>query len=133
MGGCSKTSIHDVTASIPRSPSSKSKTGTASAATPTLSGHLTISMLVIVMPCCSTSLAKGTSQTNEQARRYGVTGRRGLAFMEVVSEVSLLYLKNHLMVRKRAGHMQMSLVIVFQLMIVVSTCSLTRMIKKSSQ
>jgi hypothetical protein len=58
--------------------------GTASAATPTLSGHLTLSMLVIVMPCCSTSLAKGTSQTNEQAKRYTVTAVMGLVFVEMV-------------------------------------------------
>jgi hypothetical protein len=74
MGGSSKTSTHDVMAKDPRSLSSKSKKGTASVATPALSGHhlMTGSMLVIVMPCCSTSLAKGTSQTNEQATRYTV-------------------------------------------------------------
>jgi hypothetical protein len=83
MGGCSKTSTHDVTVSDPLSPSSKSKMGTASAATPTLSGHLTGSMLVIVMPCCSTSLAKGTSQTNEQATRYSVAAVWGLVLVEV--------------------------------------------------
>jgi hypothetical protein len=61
--------------------------GTASAATPTLSGHLLglVSMLVIVMPCCSTSLAKGTSQTNEQAKRYGVGAFGGLILEEVVT------------------------------------------------
>ena len=89
MGGCIKTSTHDVTASAQRSPCSKSKTrGTASAATPTLSGHLLlvylVSMLVIVVRCCSTCLAKGTSQTKEQARRYSVTACMGLVLMEVV-------------------------------------------------
>jgi hypothetical protein len=37
-----------------------------------LSGHLLlvmVSLLVIVVRCCSTCLAKGTSQTKEQARR----------------------------------------------------------------
>jgi hypothetical protein len=86
MGGCTKTSTHDVMASAPRYPSSKSKMGTALAATPTLSGshHSLVSMLVIVMPCCSTSLAKGTSQTNEQARRYTVEAIVGLVLKEVV-------------------------------------------------
>jgi hypothetical protein len=85
MGGGSKTSTYDVTVSDPLSPSSKSKMGTASAATPTLSGHLTVSMLVIVMRCCSTSLAKGTSQTNEQAKRYTVDTIMGLVLLEMVT------------------------------------------------
>ena len=88
MGGWLKTSTHDVTASTPRSLCSKSKTqGNASAATPTLSGHLMmmVSMLVIVVRCCSTCLAKGTSQTKEQAKRYTVTAILGLVLMEVVS------------------------------------------------
>ena len=74
-------------ASAPPYPSSKSKMGTASAAIPTLSGHhlMMVSMLVIVMPCCSTSLAKGTSQTNEQAERYIVAAIMGLVLEEVVT------------------------------------------------
>ncbi len=83
-----KTSTHDVTASAPRSPCSKSKTQVnASAAIPTLSGHLHLSgsMLVIVVRCCSTCLAKGTSQTKEQASRYTVTAGGGLVLMEVVA------------------------------------------------
>ena len=79
MGGRPKTSTHDVTASTPRSPCSKSKTQVnASAATPTLSGHLTLSVLVIVVRCCSTCLAKGTSQTKEQAGRYTLSTIGGL-------------------------------------------------------
>ena len=88
MGGCIKTSTHDVTARIPPSPCSKSKVqGTASEATPTLSGHLMVSMLVIVVLCCSTCLAKGTSQTKEQARRYSVTGGTGLVLVEIAMAV----------------------------------------------
>ncbi len=85
MGGSAKTSTHDVTVRAPLSPCSKSKRQVnASAATPRLSGHLmTISMLVIVVRCCSTCLAKGTSQTKEQARRYCVTVREGLVLREV--------------------------------------------------
>ena len=89
MGGGIKTSTHDVTASTPRSLCSKSKTqGNASAATPTLSGHhkmAGVSLLVIVVRCCSTCLAKCTSQTKEQARRYCVVAIWGLVLMEVMT------------------------------------------------
>ena len=85
MGGCVKTSTHDVTASTLQSPCSESKTQVnASVATPTLSGHLVmISLLVIVVRCCSTCLAKGTSQTKEQATRYCVPAGLGLFLVEV--------------------------------------------------
>ncbi len=89
MGGRPNTSTHDVTTKAPPSPSSKSKTRrNALAATPTLSGHLHltgVSMLVIVVRCYSTCLAKGTSQTKEQARRYTVAAVGGLVFMEVIT------------------------------------------------
>jgi hypothetical protein len=85
MGGRPKTSTHNVMAKDPRSLSSKRNKGTASVATPELSGHLTISLLVIVMRCCSTSLAKGTSQTSEQAKRYGVPALTGLVLMDMVT------------------------------------------------
>jgi hypothetical protein len=82
MGGRRKTSTQDATASAPRSPCSKWKTGTSSVAIPTLSGHLRVSLLVIVMRCCSTCLNKVTSQTNEQARRYTVAAILGLVLEE---------------------------------------------------
>ena len=86
MGGGLKTSTNDVTASTPRSLCLKSKIQVnASAAIPTLSGHLTLSMLVIVVRCCSTCLAKGTSQTKEQAKRYCVAAIMGLGLLEVVA------------------------------------------------
>jgi hypothetical protein len=86
MDGIVKTSTLNVMASTPRSPCSKSKTqGTASAATPTLSGHLTLSMLVIAARCCLTYLAKGYSQTKEQAKRYTVTAIMDLILVEVVT------------------------------------------------
>jgi hypothetical protein len=71
MGGCAKTSIHDVTANAPRSPYSKLKMGTASVATPKLSGsNLSLKRrLLIVMPSCSTLLAKENFQTKEQVNR----------------------------------------------------------------
>ena len=85
MGGWQKTSTHDVMARAPRSLYSKlKKQVNASEATPTLSGHLhmTLSMLVIVVRCCSTCLAKGTSQTKEQARRYTVAAVLGLVLVD---------------------------------------------------
>jgi hypothetical protein len=86
MGGRSKTSTHVVTTKAPQSPCSKLKTRrNASAATPTLSGHhhMAIIMLVIVVRFCSTCLAKGTSQTKEQAMRFAVTSGWGLVFKEM--------------------------------------------------
>ena len=127
MGGSTQTSTHDVTARTPQSPCSKSWAQVnASAATPTLSGHHLIygSLLVIVVRCCSTCLAKGTSQTKEQAKRYTVAANMGLVFMEVIT-ASQLHIMNHLMVMDIANHMQISLVIVSQLMVLVQTCSLT--------
>ncbi len=57
----------------------------ASVGTPTLSGHhlMLVSMLVTTVRCCSTCLAKGSSQTKEQANRYAVAEDMGLALMEV--------------------------------------------------
>ncbi len=83
MGGKLRTSTQDVTKKAPLSPCLKSKTRmNALAATPTLSGHLAMSMLVIVVRCCSTCLAKGTSQTKEKARRYSVAASMGLFLVE---------------------------------------------------
>ena len=88
MGGRSKTSTHVVTTKAPPSYCSKSKTQeNASAATPKLSGHLIVSLLVIVVRCCSTCLAKGTSQTKEQARRYSVMATGGFV-LEVILSLS---------------------------------------------
>ena len=86
MGGGPKTSTINVTVSTPRSLCLKSRTqGNASAATPMFSGNLLVAMLVIVVRCCSTCLAKGTSQTMEQAKRYSVTAIVGLVLLEVMA------------------------------------------------
>ena len=88
MGGWVQTSTHDVTVRTPRSPCSKLRTQeNASVATPMLSGHRLkkVSMLAIVVRCCSTCLAKGTSQTKEKAQRYSVTAGVGLILMEVIA------------------------------------------------
>ncbi len=127
MGGSTKTSTINVTVRTPRSHCLKSRTqGNASAATPTLSGHHVIygNMLVIVVRYCSTCLAKGTSQTKEQAKRYTVPAIVDLVLLEVMA-ASYIHFFNHLMVMEIAYHVQISLVIVSQLMVLVQTCSLT--------
>ena len=56
MGGCAKTSTLVVTSKVQQFPYFRSKMETALAASPTFRGHLKISMLVIVLQCCSTYL-----------------------------------------------------------------------------
>ena len=84
MGGGLKTFIHDAMASVPLYLFSKYKMGTASVVTRMLSGHhlYILSVLVIQMPCCSTSLAKDTSQANKLAKIYTVAKIRGLVLEE---------------------------------------------------
>jgi hypothetical protein len=71
MGGELKISTLDVTTRERQYPCSKSKTETASAATPRLSGSLLIllSMLAIVTRCYSICLSKAASQTKGQPSR----------------------------------------------------------------
>ena len=88
MGGIILTSTHGAMARAPRSLCLKSKTqGTASAATPMLSGHLNISLLLTVVRCCSICLARGTSRTKQQAKRYSVLALQGLVLEEVVAAI----------------------------------------------
>ena len=86
MGGNSLTSTQDVTTKDQQSLCLKSKTETASVASQLLSGHLLtlISMLVIATRCCSTCLSKGTSPTNEQAKRYTAIVTVDLILVEMV-------------------------------------------------
>jgi hypothetical protein len=101
---------------------------TASAATPKLSGHLLmmVSMLVIVMRCCSTSLANVASPTNEQEKRYTAVSIMDL-FLVTKSYVHGM---NHLMVIMSADQMQIQIDIV-SLLKVVRTASLTRIMEAS--
>jgi hypothetical protein len=73
MGGMPKTFTHGAITRGQPSLCLRSKTVTASAASPKLSGNLLISLLVIVMRCCSTCLANVTSPTKEKEKRYGAT------------------------------------------------------------
>ena len=52
-------------------------------AIPLLSGNLMeVSLLVIVMRCCSTCLANVTSPTKEQEERYAATHKMDLVMVE---------------------------------------------------
>ena len=59
-----------------------------------------------------------------------MTGLLALVLLEVVA-LSYAHLMNHLMVKKIATHVEMSLVIVSQLMMLVQTCSLTTRVTDS--
>ena len=79
-----KTSTHVVTKKVRPSPYFRSKMGTASAASPTLSGTLKVTTLVILVPCSSTSHNRGTSHIhNKENRRYTVTVTGDLALVVV--------------------------------------------------
>jgi hypothetical protein len=125
-GGIQKTSTLGVITRGQLSPCSRSKEEIASEATPKLSGHLIVTMLVIVMRCCSTSLANVTSSTNEQEKRYSADLLRDLTLVGM----SLVHILNHLMVMKSAVHLQITLFIV-SLLKVVRTASLTRTMDSS--
>ena len=86
MGGNTLTSTQDVTTKDQQSLCLKSKTETASVASQLLSGHLLtmVSLLVIATRCCLTCLSKGTSPTNEQAKRYTAEVTMDLFFVEIV-------------------------------------------------
>ena len=131
MGGCMKTSTHFVTRKVQPSPYFRSKIGTALAASPTLSGTLKVTSLVILVPCSSTSHNRGTSHIhNKHKRRYTVAVALDLAFVEVV-EVSYVHIHNHLMVIISAYHVQITLVIESLVMVLVQTCSLTTRMEDS--
>ena len=87
MGGTPLTFTQDVTTKDQQSLCLKSKTETASVASQLLSGHLLtlLSLLVIAMRCCLTCLSKGTSPTNEQAKRYTALDTMDLFFVEMVA------------------------------------------------
>jgi hypothetical protein len=75
MDGGVKTSIPDVITRGLLSLCLRSRTAMLLEAIPLVSGNLMmlVSMLVIVMRCCSTCLANVTSPTKEQEKRYTAT------------------------------------------------------------
>ena len=112
MDGSIKTSIYDVTRKVQPSPYLRSKMETALVVSPKLSGHRRLNPLVILLPCSSTSPAKGASHThNKKTRRLGVAMTLDLSFMELVP-LSQVHLLNHLMVMECAIHVIISLVII---------------------
>jgi hypothetical protein len=101
---------------------------TALEASPKLSGHLIllVSMLVIVMRCCSTSLANFTSPTNDMEKRYTAV-RIGDLYLVSMSYVHSM---NHLMVIICAIQLQIEIDIL-SLLKMVRTASLTRRMETS--
>jgi hypothetical protein len=83
--------------------------GTASEAIPTLSGHLTISMLVIVLRCCSTYL-NNVASPHYITMRYIATETLDLHSL-VVMHGSYVHILHHLMVMVIANHIQINVVI----------------------
>ncbi len=113
MGGSTKTSTRVATRKVQPSPYLRSNMGTALAVLPKLSGHRKVNMLVILLPCSSTSHTKGASHThNKQTRRSGVSITLDLTLLEIKTTVSQVHGMNHLMVMETAHHMQISLVII---------------------
>ena len=111
MGGSIKTSTHVVTTKVQPSPYIRSKMGTASAASPKLSGHLTRRMLLILLPCSLTSPSKGAFRTrNKRSMQLGVTVSVDLSLVEVIN-MSYVQILNNLMVIVTAHHGLISLVI----------------------
>ncbi len=90
MGGTLKTSTHVVTRKVPPSPYLRSKMGTALAASPKLSGHLMTASLVILLPCSSTSPARGPSPTQEKSKRRFILGVTGDLALREVAKVNYL-------------------------------------------
>jgi hypothetical protein len=85
--------------------------GTASAASPKLSGHLTTRMLLILLPCSLTSHSKGASRTRKkQIMQLGVTITMDLRLLEA-KNTSYVHVMNHSMELINADHMQIFLVI----------------------
>ena len=79
-----------------------------------LSGHQTISMLMIATQCCLTSHKDGIIQAKEKAKRYTAGEIMDLVFMEEeVPTMSLVQFVSHLMVRMLAGQNQNKLATVF--------------------
>ncbi len=124
MGGWLKTSTQDVIRRAPPSPYWKSEMGTASVASPTLSGHQIMSVLVTVVRCSSTSPRKQTSN-NKRLFRYSAEVTRGLCLEEIFLTNRIYVYLNHLMMRKCVNHGQMNLVTV-SLNKMALTCWLTR-------
>ena len=125
MDGCITISTLDATTEVHPSPFSISKMGTASEATPTLSGHIKRRRLLIILPCCSTSPNKGTSHTcNKQSMQQHATFSVDQSSLETV-QMSYVHSMNHLTVIIAAHHKQNNLVIIF-LTKKERTCSLIR-------
>jgi hypothetical protein len=133
MGGWPKTSTLDAITRGQLSPCLRSKAETASAATPRLSGHLTMAMLVIVMQYCSIFLAFAAVNSlpnGKQDMRFNVRKIQDLVLVEVLT-VNYMHYMNHLMAMEIASHMQMNLAMVLHLMLQEKTCLQTKRMEVS--
>jgi hypothetical protein len=99
--------------------------GTASEASPKLSGHLTVATLVTVLRCCSTYLNNVASFHHPMEMRFGASVAVDLSLLEMVP-MNYLHGKNHLMVMEIAVHMQIAMAITSILTKTARTCSRTR-------
>jgi hypothetical protein len=125
MDGSAKTSTPDATTRVQLSPCLRSKMETASEDTPKLSGHLVlVSILVIVILCSSISRNNEVFKAKRQAKRYTAGVIVDLVSLEVLP--SYVHMANHLMVIKSVHHSQIGLVMQLLLIVLVTTCSLTR-------
>ncbi len=124
-GGWAKTSTRDVTTKVPPSPFLRWNMGTASAVSPMLSGHVSMTTLVILVRCCLTCRANVNSLS--RMKRWGyiaiVTSDHILVMM------SYLYL-NHSIVIISASQKQIKMV-TRSLSKMGRTCWLTRRVESS--
>ncbi len=124
-GGRTKTSTRDVTRKVPPSPFLRWKMATASAVSSTLSGHVSMTTLVILVRCCLTCRANVNSLSRKKGWRYIAP----VNLDHFLVAMSYLH-KNHSMVINTAYQLQMR-VVTRSLSKMGRTCWLTRRIYNS--
>ncbi len=125
MAGCLKTSTLDAITRDLQFPCLRSKMETASEDTPNLSGQLKVFMLEIKMRCCSICRFNVIFLIKELMNKY-IVGLSGDLVLLDAMLTNLARMKNLLMEIKNVYHVQIGVVIKFQLMLRRKTCSLTK-------
>ncbi len=82
-------------------------------ATPTLNGHLTMIVLLIVLQCCSTSPSSAFSEMKRKGKQLSATIALALCLQEVVTTSYVLQM-NLLTEKEIAHHMQIRLDLISQ-------------------
>jgi hypothetical protein len=113
MGGHATNFTHDAIRRAQPFPYLKSKMGTASAASPMLSGNLLLKISVIGLRCCLTCLTSVTSLTRKKLMQYIAAVAMDLFLLEVV-QMSCVHF-NLLMVKESAYQKQMKMVTILEL------------------